>query len=134
MTLLNIPGWSLLFYPYLFIWCLLRFFFFIINLIWRVIFIFFNIFMIYLSRNASFFINHYINAVNYYSKSFIVTLICFAVRRITKENAFIFSKFKFSKMFISIFNIAFASKIFEMLFLRSLTIPELMRILSVVYS
>ena len=35
--------------------------------------------------------------------------------RITKENAFICSRFKLAKIFIIIFNIAFSSKIFEML-------------------
>ena len=70
----------------------------------------------YLPRNVSFFINHYINAVNNSSKSFFVTLICFDVGRITKENAFICSRFKLSKLFIIILNIAFSSKNFEMLY------------------
>ena len=67
------------------------------------------------------------------SKSFIVTLICFVVGRITKENAFICFRFKFAKLFIIILNIAFASKTFEMFYWRSLTILELMRSLSVVH-
>ena len=53
--------------------------------------------------------------------------------RVTKENAFIYSRFKIAKMFISIFDIAFASKNFEIFYQRSLTIPELMRGLSVVH-
>jgi len=109
-------------------------FFLIISLILRVVFILFDIFIIYFPRNVSFFINHYINAVNNSSKSFIVTLICFVVGRITKGNSFICSGFMFAKLFIIIFNIAFASKNFEMLYQRSLTIPEFMRSLSDVHS
>ena len=58
------------------------------------------------------FIHHYINVVDNFSKPFIVTFVCFAVSRITKENAFICFRFKLSKIFIIIFNIAFASKKF----------------------
>src|SRR5271168_2146611 len=123
MILLNIPRRSLFFYPYLFLWLLMGFFFmgffFIISLIWRIVFILFDIIMIYLPRDVSFFINHYINAVSNSSKSFIITLICIVVGGITKKNAFICSGFKFAKLFISIFNIAFAPKYFEMLYRRS---------------
>ena len=114
MILSNIPRKSLFFYPYLFLWLLMGFFFivffFIISLILRVVSILFDIFIIDLPRNVSFFINHYTNAVNNSSKSFIVTLICFVVGRVTKENAFICSRFKLANIFISPFDVAFASK------------------------
>ena len=132
MILLYIPGWSLFFYPYLFLWCFLRFFFFII-LSLKLDFILFDIFMIYLPRNVSFFINHYINAVNNSSKSFIVALICFAVWRITKKNAFICSRFKLAKVFIYLSDVVFASKIFDVFNCGNLTIPKFMRSLSAIY-
>src|ERR1700735_1930736 len=89
--------------------------------------------MMYLSRDVSLLINHYINAFNNSAQTFIVALVCFSMWRVTKKNAFICSRFKFAKLLISILNIEFASKDFEVLYRRILTIPELMRSLSVVH-
>src|SRR3984957_1040695 len=130
MILLNISGWILFFYSCLLLWFFLRFF---IILLLRVAFIFFDVFMMYLSRDVSLLINHYINSFNNSAKSFIVALVCFAMWRVTKKNAFICSRFKFAKLLINILNIAFAPKYFEVLYRRSLTIPELMRSLSAVH-
>ena len=130
MILLNISGWSLFFYSCLLLRFFLRFF---IILLLRVAFIFFDVFMMYLSRNVSFLINHYINAFNNSAKSFIVALVCFAMWRVTKKNAFICSRFKFAKLLISILDIAFGPKYFEVLYRRSPTILELMRSLSAVH-
>ena len=80
------------------------------------------------------FINHHIKTFNNFSKSFIVTLISFTSGRVTKENAFICSRFKLAKLFISPFDVTFASKNFEVFYSRSLTIPKLMRSLSAVHS
>eukprot|EP00253_Pinus_taeda_P001692 PITA_01692 len=54
--------------------------------------------------------------------------------RVTKENAFICSRFKLAKLFNSPFDVTFSSKNFEVFYSRSLTIPKFMRSLSAIYS